>query len=70
MNKKIFIEHSKALSQANKNVKCVVVANPANTNAMILSHFNPNIKPENITCLTRLDHNRAVSQICLKTNSK
>ncbi len=70
MNKKIFIEQSKALSSANKTVKCVVVANPANTNAYILSYFNPDIPKKNITCLTRLDHNRAVSQITQKTKSR
>jgi malate dehydrogenase len=70
MNKKIFVEQSKALSAAKKTVKCVVVANPANTNAYILSHFNPSIPKENITCLTRLDHNRAISQLMLKTNSR
>lgn len=70
MNKKIFIEQSIALSVAKKNVKCVVVANPANTNAYILSHFNPDIPKHNITCLTRLDHNRAISQLILKINSR
>lgn len=40
MNKKIFVEQAKALNVANKNVKCVVVANPANTNATILSTFS------------------------------
>lgn len=69
MNKKIFVEQGKALSVAKPDVKCVVVANPANTNAKILSHYS-NIKKENITCLSRLDHNRAVSQIAEKTNSK
>jgi len=48
----------------------VVVANPANTNAFILSYFNPKIKKENITCLTRLDHNRALGQIAVKTNTR
>jgi malate/lactate dehydrogenase len=70
MNKKIFIEQSKALSAAKKTVKCVVVANPANTNAYILSQFNPDIPKKNITCLTRLDHNRAISQLTLKTKSR
>jgi malate dehydrogenase len=70
MNKKIFIEQSKALSAAKKTVRCVVVANPANTNAYILSQFNPDIPKRNITCLTRLDHNRAISQIMLKTKSR
>ena len=70
MNKKIFVEQSKALSAANPNVRCVVVANPANTNAFILSHFNDKIKPENITCLTRLDHNRAIGQLMIQTKAK
>jgi malate dehydrogenase len=70
MNKKIFVEQAKALSSAKPNVRCVVVANPANTNAYILSHFNPSIPKQNITCLTRLDHNRAVSQLMLKTHSR
>lgn len=70
MNKKIFIQQSKALSAAKKTVKCIVVANPANTNAYILSHFNPSIPKENITCLTRLDHNRAISQLALKTKKR
>jgi malate dehydrogenase len=70
MNKKIFVEQAKALSSAKTNVRCIVVANPANTNAYILSHFNPSIPKQNITCLTRLDHNRAVSQLMLKTHSR
>ena len=41
----------------------VLVANPANTNALILKEFAPSIPEKNITCLTRLDHNRALSQI-------
>ena len=64
-NKKIFVEQAQALKFAKKDVKCVVVANPTNTNAKILSLFS-NLKPENITCLSRLDHNRAISQIASK----
>lgn len=67
MNKKIFVEQSKALSVANKNVKCLVVANPANTNAYILSHYNPSIPAKNISCLSRLDHNRAISLLSTKS---
>lgn len=67
VNKAIFVQQSKALKFANPDVKCVVVANPANTNTLILSHFAPTVKKENITCLTRLDHNRAISQIIDKT---
>ncbi|TXG62592.1 hypothetical protein EZV62_009586 [Acer yangbiense] len=43
--------------------KVLVVANPANTNALILKEFAPSIPGKNITCLTRLDHNRALNQI-------
>lgn len=41
----------------------LVIANPANTNALILKEFAPSIPEKNITCLTRLDHNRALGQI-------
>ena len=58
------------MSVAKPDVKCVVIANPANTNAYILSYYNPKLKKENITCLSRLDHNSAMSQIALKTQSK
>ena len=44
-------------------LQVLVVANPANTNALILKEFAPSIPEKNITCLTRLDHNRALSQI-------
>ena len=40
-----------------------MVANPANTNALILKENAPSIPAENITCLTRLDHNRALGQV-------
>ena len=40
----------------------LVVANPANTNALMLKEHAPSIPAENITCLTRLDHNRALAQ--------
>jgi len=51
---------------ADKGVKCLVVANPANTNCLILSENAKDIPKENFSCLTRLDHNRAVSQLALK----
>jgi len=70
INKKIFMEQSKALSFAKPEVRCVVIANPANTNAYILSHFAKQVKPQNITCLSRLDHNRALGQIVSKTGCK
>ena len=49
----------------------LVVGNPANTNALILAKNAPSISKENFTALTRLDHNRAISQICerLKMNN-
>lgn len=46
----------------------LVVANPANTNALILKEFAPSIPEKNITCLTRLDHNRALGQISERLN--
>jgi malate dehydrogenase len=63
----IFNSQGAALSQhAKPTVKCVVVGNPANTNAAILSRAAPNVDPKNITALTRLDHNRATSHLALK----
>ena len=68
MNKNIFMAQGKALSVAKPTVKCVVVANPANTNAKILAHYSA-INHENITCLSRLDHNRAIGQLVEKTGA-
>ncbi|KAL8491035.1 hypothetical protein ACS0TY_022885 [Phlomoides rotata] len=63
-NVPIFKSQASALEKhAAANCKVLVVANPANTNALILKEFAPSIPEKNITCLTRLDHNRAVSQI-------
>jgi len=63
-NARIFESQGKVLDvHAKKSVKVVVVGNPANTNAMICSHFAPSIPKENFTCLTRLDQNRAQAQI-------
>jgi len=63
-NAKIFNVQGKALNDnANKNVKVIVVGNPANTNAMITSHYAPKIPKENITAMTRLDHNRGLAQL-------
>lgn len=49
-------------------MQVLVVANPANTNALILKEFAPSIPEKNITCLTRLDHNRALGQISERLN--
>ncbi len=63
-NAKIFNVQGKALNDAaNKTVKVIVVGNPANTNAMITSHYAPRIPKENITAMTRLDHNRGLAQV-------
>jgi malate dehydrogenase len=63
-NVKIFKQQGEALDQlAKKNVKVVVVGNPANTNAYICKKYAPSIPPQNFTCLTRLDQNRAQAQI-------
>eukprot|EP01116_Phalansterium_solitarium_P019501 TRINITY_DN546_c0_g1_i1.p2 TRINITY_DN546_c0_g1~~TRINITY_DN546_c0_g1_i1.p2 ORF type:complete len:350 (-),score=123.50 TRINITY_DN546_c0_g1_i1:240-1289(-) len=68
-NAEIFSVQGKALNQyANRTCKTIVVGNPANTNAMITSHFAPNIPAENITAMTRLDHNRGLSQLADKLN--
>lgn len=63
-NVKIFKQQGEALDKnAKKTCKVVVVGNPANTNAYICKHYAPSIPPENFSCLTRLDQNRACSQI-------
>lgn len=66
-NVKIFKEQGKALdSLARKDVKVLVVGNPANTNALVCSHYAPSIPRENFTAMTRLDQNRATAQIAAK----
>lgn len=60
----IFRAQGKAIANAaSKKIKVVVVGNPANTNALVLNRFTEGIPSRNITALTRLDHNRTVSQI-------
>ena len=65
MNKKIFVEQGAALSCAKPDVKCLVVANPCNTNALILAEHS-SLPKTSITCLSRLDHNRALHQVASK----
>ena len=61
-NTKIFKAQGEALDKvAKKTVKVCVVGNPANTNALIASHYAPSIPKKNFTALTRLDQNRALS---------
>lgn len=63
-NAKIFVEQGRALNDnADRNVKVLVVGNPANTNALIAMRNAPELKPEQFTAMTRLDHNRAISQL-------
>ncbi len=69
-NSKIFTVQGKAInSNAKKDIRVLVVGNPANTNALITMANAPDIKPGNITAMTRLDHNRAISQLATKTGS-
>jgi malate dehydrogenase len=66
-NTNIFKVQGEALNEVGKpTTKCVVVANPANTNCLALATYAPKIPRENFTCLTRLDQNRAYSQIAGK----
>lgn len=63
-NARIFAEQGKALNAvACPDVKILVVGNPANSNALILSRNAPRIPRKNITAMMRLDHNRAVSML-------
>jgi malate dehydrogenase len=68
INGQIFIGQGKALDAvASRDVKVLVVGNPANTNAWIAMKSAPGLKRENFTAMLRLDHNRALSQIAAKT---
>src|SRR5206468_10108762 len=67
-NAKIFIEQGKALDAvASRQVKVLVVGNPANTNAYIAMNSAPSLPRRNFTAMLRLDHNRALSQLSLKS---
>lgn len=69
-NGAIFTVQGKALNDhASRNVKVLVVGNPANTNALIAMKNAPDLSPRNFTSMMRLDHNRAMSQIATKTGS-
>jgi malate dehydrogenase len=68
MNGAIFTAQGKALNAvASRDVKVLVVGNPANTNAYIAMKSAPDLNPRNFTAMLRLDHNRAASQIAAKT---
>lgn len=67
-NGAIFTVQGKALNDhAARDVKVLVVGNPANTNAWIAMKSAPDLNPKNFTAMLRLDHNRALSQIAAKT---
>ncbi|WP_038304012.1 malate dehydrogenase [Kingella kingae] len=67
-NAQIFTVQGAALNKvASRNVKVLVVGNPANTNAYIAMKSAPDLPAKNFTAMLRLDHNRAVSQIAEKT---
>jgi malate dehydrogenase len=67
-NAKIFIEQGKALDNvASRDVRVLVVGNPANTNAYIAMKSAPSLPSRHFTAMLRLDHNRAVSQLAAKS---
>ena len=67
-NAEIFTVQGAALNKvADRNVKVLVVGNPANTNAYIAMKSAPDLNPKNFTAMLRLDHNRALSQLAAKT---
>ena len=69
-NAAIFSVQGKALNDnASRNVKVLVVGNPANTNSLIAQRNAPDLDPRNFTAMTRLDHNRAMTQLAQKTGS-
>jgi malate dehydrogenase len=69
-NAAIFSVQGKAINDhASRNIKVLVVGNPANTNALIAQRNAPSINPRQFTAMTRLDHNRGLSQLAEKTGT-
>jgi malate dehydrogenase len=69
-NAKIFSAQGKALDAgASRDVRVLVVGNPANTNALIAQRNAPSLSPDRFTAMTRLDHNRGLSQVSEKTGA-
>ena len=69
-NAAIFSVQGKAINDnASSGIKVLVVGNPANTNALIAQRNAPNINPRQFTAMTRLDHNRAMTQLAQKTGT-
>ena len=69
-NAQIFSTQGRALNAvADRDVRVLVVGNPANTNALIARTYAPDLNPANFTAMTRLDHNRAKAQLALKSGA-
>ena len=69
-NAAIFSAQGKAIdANASRDIKVLVVGNPANTNSLIAQRNAPSINPRQFTAMTRLDHNRAISQLAEKTGT-
>ena len=69
-NAQIFSVQGRAINEvARRDIKVLVVGNPANTNALIASRNAQDIEPRNFTAMTRLDHNRALAQLAEKTHT-
>ena len=69
-NAAIFSVQGRALNDhASRDVKVLVVGNPANTNCLIAQHNAPDLDPRNFTAMMRLDHNRALAQLAAKTGA-
>jgi len=67
-NAAIFSVQGKAMNEhASKDIRVLIVGNPANTNALIAQSNAPDLNPRNFTAMTRLDHNRACAQLATKT---
>ncbi len=70
-NAKIFSVQGRALNEAaSRDVRVLVVGNPANTNALIASANAPDLNPQQFSAMTRLDHNRAISQLASKVGAR
>jgi len=69
-NAQIFSAQGKAINDhASREIRVLVVGNPANTNALITRSNAPDINPANFTAMTRLDHNRAAAQLAARTGT-
>jgi malate dehydrogenase len=69
-NAKIFSAQGKALDAvASRDVRILVVGNPANTNSLITQHNAPSLPPHRFTAMTRLDHNRGLAQLTEKSGA-